>query len=90
MVNTTKSLISTKIIHLWMLLPNPPDKFVNELQETVFKFVWNIKQYKISRKIVVRSIAKGGLGIPNINTYINALKLFGFENERQVSTSGKI
>ena len=39
------------------------------------QFVWNRKQDRISRKIAVRSIAKGGLGIPNIKTYINALKL---------------
>ena len=58
-----------------MLLPNPPDNLVNELQKTAFQFVWNRKQDRISRKIAVRSIAKGGLGIPNIKTYINALKL---------------
>ena len=58
-----------------MLLPNPPDNLVNELQKTVFQFVWNRKQDRISRKIAVRSIAKGGLGIPNIKTYITALKL---------------
>ena len=74
-VAVLKSLILSKIIHLWMLLPNPPDNLVNELQKTVFQFVWNRKQDKISRKIAVRSIAKGGLGIPNIKTYINALKL---------------
>ena len=74
-VAVLKSLILSKIIHLWMLLPNPPDSLVNELQKTVFQFVWNRKQDRISRKIAVRSIAKGGLGIPNIKTYINALKL---------------
>ena len=74
-VAVLKSLILSKIIHLWMLLPNPLDNLVNELQKTVFQFVWNRKQDRISRKIAVRSIAKGGLGIPNIKTYINALKL---------------
>ena len=58
--------ILSKIIHLWMLLPNPPDNLVNKLQKTVFQFVWNRKQDRISRKIAVRSIAKGGLGILNI------------------------
>ena len=74
-VAVLKSLILSKIIHLWMLLPNLPGNLVNELQKTVFQFVWNRKQDRISRKIAVRSIAKGGLGIPNIKTYINALKL---------------
>ena len=69
-VAVLKSLILSK-----MLLPNPQDNFVNELQKTVFQFVWNRKPDRISRKIAVRFIAKGGLGIPNIKTYINALKL---------------
>ena len=70
-----KLFILSKTIYLWMLLPNPPDKFVNELQKTVFQFVWNRKQDRISGKTAVRSIAKGRLGIPSIKTYINAVKL---------------
>ena len=40
--NTTRQSSSSKIIdsmniHLWMLLPNPPDNIVNELQKTVFQ-----------------------------------------------------
>ena len=57
-----KSLILFKIIDLWMLLPNPPDNLVNELQKTVFQFVWNRKQDRISRKIAIRSKRKEGLG----------------------------
>ena len=68
-VAVLKSFILSKLIHLWMLLPNPPDNFVNELHKTVFQFVWNRKQDRICRKMAVRSIMKGGLGIPNIKTY---------------------
>ena len=72
--NTTRQSSSSKIvdfknIHLWMLLPNPPNNLVNELQKTVFQFVWNRKQEGISRKKAIRSIAKEGLRIPNIKTY---------------------
>ena len=74
-VAVLKSLSLSKIIHLWILLPNPPDSLVDELQKTVFQFVWNKKQDRISRKTAVRTIAKGGLGLPDIRYYINALKL---------------
>ena len=37
-VAVLKSLILSKIIHLWILLPNPPDNLVDELQNTVFQF----------------------------------------------------
>ena len=49
-VAVLKSLILSKIIHLWMLLPNTPDNLVNELQKTVFQFVWNRKQDRIREK----------------------------------------
>ena len=74
-VAVLKSLILSKIIHLWILLPNPPASVVDALQKTVFQFVWNRKQDRISRKVTVKTIAKGGLGIPDIGHYINALKL---------------
>ena len=83
-VAVLKSLILSKIIHLWMLL-NPPDNLVNELQKTVFQFVWNRKQDRISRKIAFRSIAKGGLGIPNTKTYINALTLIWIKKKKKKS-----
>ena len=73
-VAVLKSLILSKIIHLWILLPNPPDSLVDALQKTVFQFVWNRKE-RISRKVTVKTIAKGGLGISDIRHYINALKL---------------
>ena len=64
-----------KDIQLWILLPNPPDNLVDELQKTVFEFVWNRKQDRISRKTAIKNITKGGLEIPKIRQYINALKL---------------
>ena len=35
-VAVLKSLILSKLVHLWMLLPNPLDDFVNKLQNNVF------------------------------------------------------
>ena len=74
-VAVLKSLILSKFIHLWILLSNPPDSLMDALQKTVFQFVWNRKQDRINRKVTVKTIAKGGPGIPNIRHYINALKL---------------
>ncbi|WP_419609554.1 reverse transcriptase family protein [Thiolapillus sp.] len=74
-VAVLKSLILSKIIQLWILLPNPPDNLVDELQNTVFEFIWNRKQDRISRKTAIKNVTKGGLGIPKIREYINALKL---------------
>ena len=74
-VAVLKSLILSKLIHLWILLPDPPDKTITEMQKACFKFVWENKPDKISRKSAVKSVKEGGINIPDIKTYITALKL---------------
>lgn len=70
-----KSLILSKLTHLWLLLPNPPDDFVSNIQQLCYKFVWNNKQDRINRRTVVRNVQCGGMGIPDIKQYMSALKL---------------
>jgi len=74
-VAVLKSLILSKLVHLWLLLPNPPDSIIVAMQKTVFQFVWNLKNDRISRKVSVKNVNQGGLGIPDIRRYMDALKL---------------
>ena len=74
-VAVLKSLILSKLIYLWLLLPNPPDNLIHDIQMSIFKFVWNDKIDRINRKSAVRSVQDGGLGVPDIKVYMNALKL---------------
>ena len=70
-----KSLILSKLIHLWILLPNPPDDFMDCLQKLCFLFIWNEKQDKINRKTVQKRVMNGGLGLPNLKVFAQSLKL---------------
>ena len=70
-----KSLILSKLIYLWIMLPNPPDDLIESLQKKCFDFVWSGKKDKIKRSISVYHTKDGGLNIPNIKKYIHALKL---------------
>jgi hypothetical protein len=70
-----KSLILTKLIYLWILLPNPPHTQIQEIQKMCYRFVWDNKTDKIKRTYSVHNIPNGGIGIPNIEVYIQALKL---------------
>ena len=38
-----KSLILSKLIYLWINLPNPPDTDINKLQKQCYEFVWDKK-----------------------------------------------
>ena len=70
-----KSLILSKLIYLWILLPNPPNNTLKKLQSDIFNFVWDKKNDKIKRSISIRQIKDGGINIPHIETYVQSLKL---------------
>jgi exonuclease III len=70
-----KSLILSKLTHLWLLLPNPPGYFTKNLQKLCYDFVWNGKPDKISRKMVHNPVEKGGIGLPNLEHFEMSLKI---------------
>ena len=70
-----KSMILSKLIYLWILLPNPPDKEINQLQKECFRFVWDKKTDKIKRKYAIQNVCNGGIDIPDIKTQIESLKM---------------
>ena len=70
-----KSLILSKLTYLWLLLPNPPGDSVKMLQQMCYNFVWCKKPDKISRKVAHKSVKNGGIGLPDIKTFILSLKL---------------
>lgn len=70
-----KSIILSKLIYLWIMLPNPPDKQIEKLQKECYKFIWDNKVDKIKRTVAVRRIKDGGLNIPDLKIYIITLKL---------------
>ena len=74
-IAVAKSLLLSKLVHLWMLLPNPPGNYMNDLQNMLFSFVWKKKRDRISRATLVKDVKDGGLGLPDIRIFMNSLKL---------------
>ena len=70
-----KSLILSKLIYLWILLPNPPNQVLKKLQHDIFDFIWDKKRDKIKRTIAIRQIKEGGINVPNVEVYVKSLKL---------------
>ena len=75
-----KSIILSKLIYLWIMLPNPPDEIINEIQKKCYEFVWDGKKDKIKRSTTIHHTKKGGINIPDIKTYIKSLKLTWINN----------
>lgn len=70
-----KSLILSKLIYLWIMLPNPPDDLIDKLQKKCYEFVWEGKRDKIKRSTATHHTRQGGINLPDIKAYIQALKL---------------
>ena len=47
------------------MLPNPPDKFINEVQKLCIEFVWDRKRDKIKRSVAIHNTSSGGINIPD-------------------------
>ena len=70
-----KSLLISKLNYLFLTLPNPPGDFLKELNQILFKFLWNNKPDRIKRTVACRPVSEGGLGMVDIFSYVKALKL---------------
>ena len=60
-LTVVKTLLIPKITHLFMSLPNPTDRYIQELNKLFFKFIWDNKPEKIKRDIITQDYCKGGL-----------------------------
>ena len=70
-----KTLALTRLIYLFVNLPDPPDDFLYELNTLLFQFLWDGKQSKIGRKIVCQSHEDGGLGMVAVLTVLSCMKM---------------
>ena len=76
-ITILKTLIISKLNHLFISLPNPSDEIINTLQKQFFSFIWQSSTDRIKREILMQDYSKGGLKMLNIKNYIVALKQHG-------------
>ena len=74
-ITVVKSLAIAKINHLFLALPNPPDKIVQELNSLFFKYIWNGSIDRVKRDISIKNYKEGGLRMVKIQQFIDAIKI---------------
>ena len=74
-ITVLKTLAISKITHLFLTLPDPSDKFMNQLDRLFFQFLWDEKPSKIHRKIVGKSYENGGLNMIDVYAFLTKMKL---------------
>ena len=70
-----KTLAISSLVHIFAALPNPPKPFLKELNNIIFKFLWNDKNDKIKRTTITRDYCQGGLRMIELESFIYSLKL---------------
>ena len=68
----------SKIIHLFVNLPNPPDSFLHDLEAGLFHFLWDGKQSRIKRSVVCKPYEEGGLQMFDLSSFLAAAKISWF------------
>ena len=74
-ITIIKSLLLPKLAHLFISLPKPPEKWMKNLEQVFFKFIWNDKTDKISRSQIVQDYPDGGLKMVHLESYVKSLKV---------------
>ena len=72
-ITVIKTLIIPIFNLLFIALANPDSVISDQINKTLYNFLWN-KKAKIKTTIVVKQYAEGGLKMINLNAFINALK----------------
>lgn len=57
-----------------MVLPNPPDSFIRELETVIFDFILNGSPRQVKRSVLVNDVCKGGLKAILLRSFMNSLK----------------
>ena len=69
-----KTFALPKLIFPLTLLKLPDEQTIKEINNRMFKFIWDGKPDKIKRNLIIQDYAKGGLKMVDIYSYINSLK----------------
>lgn len=73
-ITILKTLIISKLNHLFIALPNPSMDTINKLQKKFFNFIWQSGTDRVKREVLMQDYEYGGLKMINLRNYIIALK----------------
>merc|ERR1712240_566635 len=74
-ITLIKTLIMAKLTYLFINLPDPPAKFLEEIDNLITRFLWGGKINKIKKQTIIKSYDKGGLKMYNIYSSLAAFKI---------------
>ena len=79
-ITVLKTQVIPKLNHFFISLPSPSPSFTSALNDICYKFIWDQKPDKISRKQLCTGILEGGLKMIDIDSFIKGLKASWIRN----------
>ena len=70
-----KTLALPILVQLFTVLPDPLIYIVQQIQDMFFNFLWNNKVDKVKRNTVLGNYEDGGLKMPHVLSFVDALKI---------------
>ena len=74
-ITVIKTLALPILVQIFTVLPNPPQYIFKEIQDILFKFLWDGKNDKITRNVLINEYEEGGIKMPHIESFCYALKM---------------
>ena len=74
-ITLIKTLFVSKLTYLFLNLPDPPNEFLKEYEQTLMHFLWGSKTSKIKKQTVINLYEEGGLKMYDIYTSLSVLKI---------------
>ena len=70
-----KTLLLSKLVHLFIALPNPSMQRLKDIETMLFDFLWSGRGDKIKRTKLMQTYENDGLNMIDIKSFIYSLKL---------------
>jgi hypothetical protein len=74
-ITVLKTLALPILTQSLTVLPNPPEWVIKEIQDIFYNFLWNGKNDKIKRTVMINGYEEGGLKMPHIKSFYCTLKM---------------
>jgi hypothetical protein len=69
-----KTLLISKLVYAINVIPSPPEEKIKEIEDMLYKFLWDNKPDKIKRDTLIGTYEDGGLKMPDLMSKIKSLK----------------
>ena len=77
-------IIKTFIISQFLYVTSSisiPETYIKEINTMIWKFVWDNKTERLSRKLMVKPVEKGGLNAPDFRLMVRASKILKLDKK---------